>query len=68
MTGDAELLTEMHEIPRSIIVLPNGKHSYATKEGSFHLGGDRVLRHMPIGAGEEENGVYHFPGVVPARA
>ena len=23
---------------------------------------------MPIGAGEEENGVYHFRGIVPARA
>ena len=106
ITGDVDLLTDLCEIPRSIIVLPNGKHTYATKEGSLHLGGDRTLTHvlfvpdlsctlislarllrelscfaifidklcvihdlcskMPIGAGEEENGVYHFRGIVPA--
>lgn len=108
MTGDEDLLTDVYDIPSSIVVLPNGKHSYATKEGSLHLSSDRILTHvlyipdlsctlislarllrehscfaiftdklcviqdrsskMPIGAGEEENGVYHFRGIVPVQA
>ena len=43
MTGDVDLLTVLSKIPRSIIGLPNGKHMYATKQGSLHLGGDRIL-------------------------
>ncbi|KAG7593962.1 GAG-pre-integrase domain [Arabidopsis thaliana x Arabidopsis arenosa] len=38
MTGDEELLVEIQDIPRSIIVLPNGKHTFATKEGTMLLG------------------------------
>ncbi|KAG7552461.1 Integrase catalytic core [Arabidopsis thaliana x Arabidopsis arenosa] len=38
MTGDDDLLVDTHDIPRSIIVLPNGKHTFATKEGTMLLG------------------------------
>ncbi|CAL9247480.1 unnamed protein product [Arabidopsis halleri] len=38
MTGDDDLLVNTHDIPRSIIVLPNGKHTFAIKEGTMLLG------------------------------
>ncbi|CAL9242523.1 unnamed protein product [Arabidopsis halleri] len=51
MTGDDYLLVDTHDIPRSIIVLPNGKHTFAIKEGTMLLGdhvqlNPRLLREM----------------------
>ncbi|XP_010495818.1 PREDICTED: uncharacterized protein LOC104772963 [Camelina sativa] len=46
MTGDDDLLVDTHDIPRSIVVLPNGKHTYATKEGTMILGDHVTLNRV----------------------
>ena len=46
MTGDDALLVDIHDIPHSIIVLPNGKHTFATKEGTMLLGDHIQLTHV----------------------
>ncbi|XP_010497092.1 PREDICTED: uncharacterized protein LOC104774122 [Camelina sativa] len=38
MIGDDDLLVDAHDIPRSIVVLPNGNNTFATKEGTMILG------------------------------
>jgi len=46
MTGFLDLLTEIYDIPHSVVVLPNAKHTIATKEGTLVLGANLKLTHV----------------------
>ncbi|KAG7546410.1 Integrase catalytic core [Arabidopsis suecica] len=46
MTGFLDLLTEIYDIPHSAVVLPNAKHTIATKEGTLILGANMKLTHV----------------------
>ncbi|KAG7558923.1 Ribonuclease H-like superfamily [Arabidopsis thaliana x Arabidopsis arenosa] len=46
MTGFIDLLTEIYDIPHSVVVLPNDKHTIATKQGTLILGTNMKLTHV----------------------
>lgn len=46
MTGNIEMFTDVHKISPSPVGLPNGKNTYAVKEGSLFLGGTSYLHHV----------------------
>lgn len=46
MTGDLALLSDVHDIPQSVIVLPNSKLTFATKGGTFFLDNTMKLKRV----------------------